>query len=113
MASYYNIDAILTDAQKVPCTFDIDVPGLGHLDENPGGDVRLPCLAPTFSQMPIDVSITPSSPSDQVANPRLPSPLALHPSGCTATRSLSRPALHPRPSPFDCSTRTQRVEGGS
>ena len=41
MSSYYDIDAILTDAQKVPCTFDIDVPGLGYLDENPGGDVLI------------------------------------------------------------------------
>lgn len=42
MGSYYNIDAILTDAQKVPCTFDLDIPGLGYLDENPGGDVNAP-----------------------------------------------------------------------
>ena len=42
MGSYYNIDAILTDAQKVPCTFELDIPGLGYLDENPGGDVFLP-----------------------------------------------------------------------
>lgn len=37
--SYYSIDAILTDAQKVPCTFTLPIPGLGHLEENPGGDV--------------------------------------------------------------------------
>lgn len=42
MGSYYDIDAILTDAQKVPCTFDLDIPGLGYLDENAGGDVRSP-----------------------------------------------------------------------
>ena len=41
MGSYYDIDAILTDAQKVPCTFDLDMPGLGYLDENAGGDVLL------------------------------------------------------------------------
>ncbi|TVY31381.1 DNA replication complex GINS protein, partial [Lachnellula subtilissima] len=54
--SYYDIDAILTDAQvnspstppppsshpsnnhpqKVPCTFELDVPSLGYLDNNPG-----------------------------------------------------------------------------
>ena len=39
MGSYYSIDAILTDGQKVPCIFDLDIPGLGYLDENPGGDV--------------------------------------------------------------------------
>lgn len=60
MGSYYDVDAILTDAQvrsdalavcsvviiilfvqKVPCTFDITVPGLGYMEGNPGGDVRL------------------------------------------------------------------------
>ncbi|KAG4420424.1 DNA replication protein [Cadophora malorum] len=34
--SYYDIDAILTDAQKVPCTFELDVPNLGYLDNNAG-----------------------------------------------------------------------------
>ncbi|MCJ1299773.1 DNA replication protein [Hypocenomyce scalaris] len=38
--SYYDIDAILTDAQKVPCTFELDVPGLGFLDGNAGGDMK-------------------------------------------------------------------------
>ncbi|KAI4089782.1 MAG: hypothetical protein LQ344_005147 [Seirophora lacunosa] len=37
--SYYDIDAILTDAQKIPCTFSLPVPSLGFLDENPGGDI--------------------------------------------------------------------------
>ncbi|OCK79896.1 DNA replication complex GINS protein PSF3 [Lepidopterella palustris CBS 459.81] len=40
MGSYYNIDAILTDAQKVPCTFDLTVPGLGYIDGNVGGDMK-------------------------------------------------------------------------
>jgi hypothetical protein len=34
--SFYDTDAILTDAQKLPCTFNLDVPGLGYLDGNPG-----------------------------------------------------------------------------
>lgn len=42
MGSYYNIDAILTDAQKVPCKFSLDIPGLGYLDDNAGGDVFHP-----------------------------------------------------------------------
>ena len=41
MGSYYDIDAILTDAQKLPCTFQLDVPGLGFIDGNAGGDVSL------------------------------------------------------------------------
>ncbi|KAJ9635149.1 DNA replication protein [Coniosporium tulheliwenetii] len=40
MGGYYDIDAILTDAQKVPCTFELTVPGLGYLDGNVGGDPR-------------------------------------------------------------------------
>jgi GINS complex subunit 3 len=59
--SYYDIDSILTDAQvqqhnpqfaifrpkanptikKLPCTFELDVPGLGILEGNPGENVRL------------------------------------------------------------------------
>ncbi|RDL41143.1 DNA replication complex GINS protein psf3 [Venustampulla echinocandica] len=38
--SYYDIDAILTDAQKVPCTFELDVPSLGYLDNNAGHTLR-------------------------------------------------------------------------
>jgi len=46
--TYYDLDAILTDSQKVPCTFQIEVPGLGYLDNNPsrplkkGTQVELP-----------------------------------------------------------------------
>ncbi|KAF2400916.1 DNA replication complex GINS protein PSF3 [Trichodelitschia bisporula] len=40
MPSYYDIDAILTDSQKVPCTFEITVPGLGYLDGNPGEPIK-------------------------------------------------------------------------
>ena len=42
MSSYYDVNAILTDAQKVTCTFQLDVPGLGYIDGNAGGDVFLP-----------------------------------------------------------------------
>ncbi|CAG8957993.1 hypothetical protein HYFRA_00000336, partial [Hymenoscyphus fraxineus] len=38
--SYYDIDSILTDAQKVPCTFELDVPSLGYLDNNPGHTLK-------------------------------------------------------------------------
>ena len=41
MGSYYDVDAILADAQKVPCTFEIDAPRLGFLDGNATRDVRL------------------------------------------------------------------------
>ncbi|KAI5809031.1 hypothetical protein DFH27DRAFT_542197 [Peziza echinospora] len=38
--SYYDIDAILTDAQKIPCTFNIAVPGLGYLDGTSTPDIK-------------------------------------------------------------------------
>lgn len=40
MSSYYDVDAILTDAQKVPCTFELTVPGLGFLEGNMSGDMK-------------------------------------------------------------------------
>lgn len=40
MSSYYDVDAILTDAQKVPCTFELTVPGLGFLEGNMTGDMK-------------------------------------------------------------------------
>ncbi|KAF2200325.1 DNA replication complex GINS protein PSF3 [Delitschia confertaspora ATCC 74209] len=38
--SYYDVDAILTESQKVPCTFELNVPGLGYLTGDMGGDMR-------------------------------------------------------------------------
>ncbi|MCJ1265281.1 DNA replication protein [Lobaria immixta] len=38
--SYYDVDAILTDAQKVPCTFELEIPGLGYIDDSAGGDIK-------------------------------------------------------------------------
>ncbi|KAI9884208.1 MAG: DNA replication protein [Watsoniomyces obsoletus] len=40
MSSYYDIDAILTDAQKVPCTFELTVPHLGYMDGSSGGEMK-------------------------------------------------------------------------
>ena len=41
MGSYYDVDAILADTQKVPCPFYIDAPGLGFLDGNSIRDVSV------------------------------------------------------------------------
>ncbi|KAK9778246.1 hypothetical protein SCAR479_05216 [Seiridium cardinale] len=38
--SYYDLDAILTDAEKAPCKFEIEVPGLGYLDNNPSQPLK-------------------------------------------------------------------------
>ena len=40
--SYYDVDAILTDAQKLPCTFTRNIPGMGYIGGNAGGDVSYP-----------------------------------------------------------------------
>ncbi|RYC54442.1 hypothetical protein CHU98_g11769 [Xylaria longipes] len=37
---YYDLDAILTDAEKVPCKFELDVPELGYLDNNPAQPLK-------------------------------------------------------------------------
>ncbi|KAL6898687.1 Psf3 protein [Trichoderma evansii] len=52
--SYYDVDAILTDGEKVPCRFELDVPYLGHLDNSnglkPGSRLALPLwLAEMFA----------------------------------------------------------------
>ncbi|CAK7213215.1 DNA replication protein [Sporothrix bragantina] len=47
--SYYDVDAILTDAEKIPCEFQIDVPGLGYLDQTPSHTLK----AGTRLQLPL------------------------------------------------------------
>ncbi|KAI5843165.1 DNA replication complex GINS protein psf3 [Tricharina praecox] len=50
MSKYYDIDAILTDAQKLPCTFEHDVPGLGYLESSSSSpDIK----AGTRLQLPV------------------------------------------------------------
>lgn len=38
--SYYDIDDILTDAEKLPCQFNHTIPGLGYLEGNPGKPIQ-------------------------------------------------------------------------
>ncbi|KAI0484567.1 hypothetical protein GGR56DRAFT_614433 [Xylariaceae sp. FL0804] len=38
--SYYDVDAILTDAEKVPCKFELEVAELGYLDNNPAQPLK-------------------------------------------------------------------------
>ncbi|KAK4166895.1 putative DNA replication complex GINS protein psf-3 [Cladorrhinum sp. PSN259] len=38
--SYYDIDAILTNAEKIPCTFQLDIPDLGYLDNTPSQPLK-------------------------------------------------------------------------
>ncbi|KAL8725374.1 MAG: hypothetical protein Q9166_007390 [cf. Caloplaca sp. 2 TL-2023] len=69
--TYYSISAILTSAQKVPCTFDLPIPNLGFLDDNPGGDIQphQPLLLPLYlaellavQQFPVHSSSSSSQP---------------------------------------------------
>lgn len=39
---YYSLDALLSETQKVPCSFNLDVPNMGHLEGTSERDVRLP-----------------------------------------------------------------------
>lgn len=38
--AYYDLDDILADGEKVPCRFNLTVPGLGYLEGNPGKPVQ-------------------------------------------------------------------------
>ncbi|GME68937.1 unnamed protein product [[Candida] boidinii] len=38
--SYYDLDDILADSQKLPCKFSITVPGLGYLQGQPGKKIK-------------------------------------------------------------------------
>lgn len=40
MSNYYDLDEILADAEKVPCRFNMTVPGLGYLEGNPGKAIQ-------------------------------------------------------------------------
>ncbi|EGW30157.1 uncharacterized protein SPAPADRAFT_144369 [Spathaspora passalidarum NRRL Y-27907] len=40
MSNYYDLDDILADGEKVPCKFNITVPGLGYLQGNPGKPIE-------------------------------------------------------------------------
>lgn len=34
--NYYDLDSILADGERIPCRFNMSVPGLGYLEGNPG-----------------------------------------------------------------------------
>jgi GINS complex subunit 3 len=38
--SYYDLDDILADGEKIPCRFNMTVPGLGYLEGNPGKPIE-------------------------------------------------------------------------
>lgn len=76
--SYYDIDAILTDAQKIPCTFELDVPSLGYLDNN----AATPLKKHTRVDLPLwlaELLAVSSSPSSQKSLVTLDLPACLAP----------------------------------
>ncbi|CAJ2510595.1 Uu.00g062200.m01.CDS01 [Anthostomella pinea] len=38
--SYYDVDAILTDSEKVPCKFELEIAQLGYLDNDPAQPLK-------------------------------------------------------------------------
>lgn len=38
--SYFDLDDILADGEKIPCRFNMTVPGLGYLEGNAGKDIE-------------------------------------------------------------------------
>ncbi|KAM0546556.1 hypothetical protein ACHAO7_007674 [Fusarium culmorum] len=89
--SYYDIDAILTDAEKVPCQFEIDVPYLGHLDNSPNGlKANTPLTLPLWLAEMLALASTPTSNS----------PLTLNLPLCLSTAVLSALKADPRAVPL-------------
>ncbi|KAL8369979.1 hypothetical protein RB595_000373 [Gaeumannomyces hyphopodioides] len=81
--SYYDIDAILTDAEKIPCEFQIDVPELGYLDNSPshalkaGTRVNLPLwLAEMLALANTSDPDDPRGAASSFVSLNLPAPLA-------------------------------------
>ena len=106
--SYYDVDAILTDAQKVPCTFELEIPGLGYIDENAGGDVRMLSHDPTLLGYILVLSDA-SAKLDQKGHARPAPSLAGRAPRRATPRSLH--SREPRPPGRDCPPRAERTQG--
>lgn len=39
-SNYYDLDDVLADGEKIPCRFNLTVPGLGYLEGNPGKPIK-------------------------------------------------------------------------
>lgn len=66
---YYDLDDILADSAEIPCKFLHDIPGLGYLENNPGGSIH----ANTQLKLPLWLArvlaiIDASTASDDVGN---------------------------------------------
>ncbi|KAI1033344.1 hypothetical protein LB505_003803 [Fusarium chuoi] len=89
--SYYDIDAILTDAEKVPCHFEIDVRDLGHLDNSPHGlKAQTPLTLPLWLAEMLALASTPNSSA----------PLTLNLPPCLSTTVLAALKADPRAVPL-------------
>ncbi|KOS19793.1 DNA replication complex GINS protein PSF3 [Escovopsis weberi] len=96
--SYYDVDAILTDGEKVPCQFDLDVPHLGHLDNSPGLKPGTKLSLPLWLAEMLALATPSSSSSSYTQDPKPPLTLNLPP--CLAEPVLAALKADPRAVPL-------------
>jgi GINS complex subunit 3 len=67
--SYYDLDSILTDAQKLPCTFTLTIPHLGYLSSP--DNANTPLKSGTSVDLPLwlGVMLAVSNSNDSTQNP--------------------------------------------
>ncbi|KXS97741.1 hypothetical protein AC578_3193 [Pseudocercospora eumusae] len=78
MASYYDIDAILTDSQKAPCTFELDVPQLAPLNNASAIESGSKLDLPLWLGEMLAVSKPAGPSSDSLASLHMPHALNQH-----------------------------------
>lgn len=74
-ASYYSPDAILTDAQKAPCTFELDVPHLAALNNGAAIETKTKLELPLWLAEMLAVSRPAGPSSGALATVEMPSSL--------------------------------------
>ncbi|KAK0386971.1 hypothetical protein NLU13_5284 [Sarocladium strictum] len=87
--SYYDVDAILTDGEKVPCIFEIDAPHLGHLDSSSSTGLKpsTPLSLPLWLAEMLALAASPSSST---------APLTLNLPSCLSETVISALRADPR-----------------
>ncbi|KXT15276.1 hypothetical protein AC579_4838 [Pseudocercospora musae] len=78
MASYYDIDAILTDSQKAPCTFELNVPQLAPLNNGSAIESGSKAELPLWLGEMLAVSKPAGPASDSLASLDMPAALSQH-----------------------------------
>ncbi|KAL2203710.1 GINS complex, Psf3 component [Sarocladium strictum] len=88
--SYYDVDAILTDGEKVPCIFELDAPHLGHLDSSSSTGLKpaTPLSLPLWLAEMLALASSPSTSSS--------APLTLNLPPCLSENVISALRADPR-----------------